>query len=84
MSFNVKIKVPKGLDDKVIDSGIKTLTEDVLPLLSTHHGRIRWLERAKKDGHPVEYSPFWDDDKLLQYCIEIYWQLFEKIIQRRN
>lgn len=84
MTFNVRVNLPKNLPDKFLTAGINTLQEDVMPLLVTHVGRVRWLERMKREGFPVEYSSLVTDDVQLELCVKSFWWAFEKILRARG
>jgi hypothetical protein len=91
MSFNIKVRVPKGIPDEWIQAGIAALERDVLPRFASltpgqmdHAAMVSWLESAKRDGYPVDYSKFWDDDRLLELCCMVYWQIFSKWASRQK
>lgn len=84
MPFTVKMAIPKGLDDKYITAGLATLQEDVMPNLASHKERCAFLELAKREGWPVEYSTLVTDDRQLELCVKAFWWSYEKILRRKG
>lgn len=82
--FNVKVPIPRDLPQNVIDAGITILSEEILPKLATHQGRVAWLKACTAEGWPVEYSTLVIDDMQLELCVRGYWWLFQRVLERRK